>query len=193
MKQKLLLLFALAALLALPRGARADSLTLSFDQSAITVAPGTLTVPFFGAITNPSATDTIFLNSPAASTISTDLSVDVSPFALNAPASLAPGASSGDIELFVVDLDPATPIGMYGNNNFQIQGGPDGGAFTDFNDLVDASFEVDVQTPTGATVPEPATLWTVLTGLLLSAGCLALTDRRRKSVAVKAPEFRPAS
>lgn len=181
MKPRLLLLASILLILGLPLGARADSLTLTLDQSTITVAPGTLVVPFFGTISNPSATDTIFLNNPNPTTAWVYLTVDTTPF-ISAPPDLAPGAGTGEIELFDVDLDPSTPIGSYGGNLFQIQGGADGGNFTAFDDLADATFEVDVQAASSATVPEPGTLLLVFTGLALLAfavkwGCHDLDGR----------------
>ena len=80
------------------------------------------------------------------------LSVDDSPFFANAPLSLAPGQNSGPFELFAVDLATNTALGNYLGNGFEIQGGADGGNFTAFADLADATFSVTVA---GSTVAAP--------------------------------------
>lgn len=152
-------------------GLRADSLTYTLQVNPFQVVPGTTVVAFSADITNSSATDTVYLNGVSPTSNSPYLTIDINPFFANAPLALAPGASSGYVNLFNADLDPATPVGDYAGNNFEIQGGPDGGAGSDFSDLADISFEVDVAPLTGppATVPEPATLLLLATGLALLA------------------------
>ena len=149
------ILLAVAALLSLSPVIQADSLDVQLVQSDLTGAPGT-TVEFFATITNPSTTDTIYLNGDSSSTSTPLLTVDDAPFFSNAPLFLIPGASSGPFELFDVIIDPSTPANTYTGNVFSILGGADGGAGTAFDDLADASFAVTVQTP------EPTTFWLVL-------------------------------
>src|ERR1017187_392563 len=114
-------------------------------------------------ISNPSATDTIYLNGDISTVVSTFLTVDDTPFIDNAPLSLAPGADTGPtpFELFDVTIDPTTPAGNYDNNLFSILGGPDG---TSLYDLVDVPFNVTVTTPTA--VPELDASWLMLTVLI---------------------------
>jgi hypothetical protein len=59
------------------------------------------------------------------------------------------------MEAFDVTIDPSAPDGPYIGSVFSVQGGPDGGANTAFDDLADISFDVNVQS---RSVPEPGTL-----------------------------------
>jgi hypothetical protein len=128
---------------------RAD-LLVQLDQTSLTGAPGD-TLMFNATLLNTSSTDTIFLNGAGSTASSPFLSIDVSPFFLNAPLSLDPGASSGPFVLFDVTIDPSAPDGPYVGNLVSIQGGADGGAF---DDLADVPFDVTVQS---SAVPEPST------------------------------------
>ncbi|MGA7914920.1 MAG: hypothetical protein WCA00_06770 [Candidatus Acidiferrales bacterium] len=151
---------------------RADSLDVTLMPASQTVVDGTLVVVFDGTITNPSATDTIWLNGDSTSTDSTLVSVDDLGL-INVPYFLDPGQSSGLIvDLFEVDLDPALAPGTY-TGVYSILGGPDGGAGTDISDLADANFSVTV-TPESAAAPEPNAL------LLLAAGLAALCAFRMR-------------
>ena len=170
---------AALALAAMASPACADSLSLNLQQSIQTVLQGTASIGFYGTITNPSATDTVYLNGDSYTSSSSYLTIDDSYFFNNAPFSLAPGASSGQFEIFAVDLLPNTPVGDYPLNSFTILGGPDGGMFSDFNSLASVNFEVDVQAPV-STTPEPAT-WALLgSGLALWAGLVETRRRRRR-------------
>ncbi|MGA2419082.1 MAG: PEP-CTERM sorting domain-containing protein [Candidatus Acidiferrum sp.] len=154
---------------------RADTLDVALSQSSQTVDQGTTIVTFDATILNPSATETIFLNADDSSTDSFSVSVDDTPFLLNAPLFLGPSAGSGPFALFNVDLAANLALGMY-TGSFSILGGADGGSGTDFFDLADANFSVDVTKP--AVTPEPGTL------LLLSASlCLLIPRRRRERIA----------
>ena len=181
-RQKLLALsiVLLAAVLVSPRELRADSLNVTLVQVSQTVAQGTTVVTFYATITNPSTTDTVYLNGTGGGTGSPDLTLDDSPFDLNAPFFLAPLASSGAIPfaLFNVDLDPGTPAGIYNeaSNIFSITGGPDGGAGTDFDDLADVPFSITV-TGSSTTAPEPGTNLLLVCGLALLALASQRTNR----------------
>jgi len=166
---------ALATLLWIVPVSRADSLDVTLTQSSQTVTLGTSTVAFDATISNPSAADTIFLNSDSSTTSSLFLTVDDTPFFNNAPLSLDPGANSGPIELFDVLLAPNTPTGVYDLNLFSILGGPDAGSFSDFSDLVDVAFSIDVVSPVAT--PEPSSLLLVFAGLVGVAAFLGARKR----------------
>jgi len=169
---------AIAGILWVAPAVRADILTVNLTQSDLPGAPGT-TVDFFATITNPSATDTIYLNGDNSSTSSPLLTLDDTPYLNNAPLFLAPGASSGPFELFDVSIDPSTPAATYTGNLFSISGGADGGAGTAFDDLADVPFSVTVQPPTSA-IPEPATSWWMLAVLIALAVIRWRWDRTKK-------------
>lgn len=163
---------AVLALLAWSTPLRADSLDVTLDQPTITVPVGTTEVTFTGTITNPSTTDTVYVNSDSSTTSSTLIAVDDTPFLdFIIPAFLAPGANSGDIQLFNVDLDPSTAAGIY-TGVYTLYGGPDGGTGTDSSDLVDIPFTIDVTSPVPA--PESGSL------LMLGLGLLAIVALRRR-------------
>jgi hypothetical protein len=180
MKQSLRLPIGLAvlALLAWSFPLRADSLTVQLDQSTITVPVGTTEVTFSGTITNPSA-DTVYLNADSSETSSLLLTVDDTPFLTGAPLFLDSGDNSGDIPLFNVFVDPSTTPGIY-TGLFSIQGGPDGGTSTDFTDLVDIPFTIDLTPATSA--PEPGTLLLLCCGLFV----IAASHRRNRRLKVSA-------
>lgn len=168
-------LLTLAAAFSMAPSLRADTLDVTLTQATVTVAQGTSSVAFYATIFNPSSTDTVYLNAASPITFSSLISVDSTPFLLNAPVSLAPLATSSSFEIFDVDLSPSITSGFY-SGVFSILGGPDGGTYTDFSDLADVDFTVDVTstTSTGPTpTPEPATL------LLLGSGLSALGFFRR--------------
>lgn len=167
---------ALSAAVGLAPLTRAQTLDLTLLDPNQTVTQGTTVVAFDATILNAS-TATIYLNGDAATTPSSFLSVDDSPFFANAPYSLAPGQSSGPFELFDVDLATNTGVGSYLGNDFEIQGGADGGMFTAFGDVADAQFSLTVASST-VTVPEiePAS---ALSALSLLLGSLAVLRGRR--------------
>ncbi len=143
----------LAALSAFP--AAADVVTIVFDQPNQMGLPGQ-TLEFFGTITNHTG-GTVFLNNDDLNLAGLSFSIN-DQFFNTVPISLAPGQSSGDIELFDVMvanplLDaPATYLGIYA-----LFGGADGDAQ---DNLGSASFSVN-------TTPEPA-------GFFLLLGVLAI-------------------
>jgi len=164
---------AMLALLAWSTPLRADTLDVTLDQPTLTVPVGTTEVTFTGTISNPSTTDTVYLNGDNSTTSSTLLAVDDTPFStFIIPVSLGPGENSGDIELFNVLLDPSTPAGIY-TGVYTLSGGPDGGAGTDFSDLVDIPFTIDVESAVPA--PEPGSY------LMLGLGLLAIGLLRRRN------------
>lgn len=171
---KLICLLAITIFLSAPV-ARAGAITALLLDPSQTDAPGT-TLAYFVTLSNPSVTDTIFLNGISSTASSPFLSVDTTPFDFNAPLSLAPGASSGSFELFDVTIAPGTPPGPYVGSLISLLGGPDDGAGTDFTDLADVNFDVIV---TGSSpVPEPGSLYLLLTALAAGAG-LRLRQRTR--------------
>ena len=140
--------------------AQAATITITLDQPNQVALPGT-TVDFFGTITNTTA-GTIFLNGDDLNLAGISFSTTDQPFFDNAPFFLAPGANSGDIELFEVSV--ASPLldtaGFYAGS-FDIKGGIDGNAQ---DVLGSTSFSVNTASTAPSAVPEPATLTLLLTG-----------------------------
>lgn len=168
--------FAAIVMLAVSGLSKADSLSVTLAQPTQTVLQGTTVVYFTATILNPSSTDTIFLNSDSSVTSSGLVSVDDSPFLLNPSLiSLNPLQSSGLVSLFNIDLPTNLTAGLY-TGAFSILGGPDGGALSDFSDLVDVNFAVNVTAP--VVTPEPGTL------LLLCSGLAALGVFRKRAKTV---------
>lgn len=174
MNWKNIILAAMGLLLAAacPNATRADSLDVTLTQADQTVLLGTTTVAFDATISNPSSTDTVYLNADGANISSSFLTLDDTPFFNNAPIFLNAGASSGPFELFDILLAPNTPVGTYDLNTYSIFGGADGGTGTAFSDLADSNFSITVANP--AAMPEPSTL------LLFGAGLAGLAILRRK-------------
>jgi hypothetical protein len=151
---------------------QADTIQAGPVDASLDAAPGD-TVAFLAVLTNPSVTDTVYLNGIGSAAASPFLTVDTSPFDINAPLFLTPGEVSGPFELFDVTVDTSAPAGPYVGSFVSIQGGADAGAGTAFDDLADISFEVNV---TGtSSVPEPSTA-----GLFLLV--LAIARRRATSL-----------
>jgi len=179
--RRVLNVLGLVVVVSLASSARAQTLDLTLTDANQTVAQGTTVVAFDATVFNPSSTATIYLNDASGTTASSFLSVDASPFFANAPLSLAPGQSSGPFELFAVDVATNASPGSYRGNDFEIQGGADGGTFTAFNDLVNSAFSLTVTSSTVA-APEIDPASTV-SALVLLMGSLAVVcgrrDRRR--------------
>lgn len=153
---------ALALAFAWATALQADTLNVTLTTANQTVVEGTTLVVFEATISNPSATDTFYLNGDSSTTDSALVTLDDSPF-VNAPLFLAPGDSSGPFELFDLQLDPSLGPGLY-SGVFSILGGADGGAGTAFDSLADINFSVDITT-TVAT-PEPTSLLLLGTALI---------------------------
>jgi MYXO-CTERM domain-containing protein len=183
MKTRLPIAFALTFLVSLGAPtARAQILDVTLADPNQTVAQGTASVAFDATTLNPS-TATIYLNGDSATTSSPFLTVNDTPSFNNVPPSLAPGQSSGAIELFDLDLATTTPTGSYALNTFSILGGADGGMGTLFQDLAEVSFSVTV-TPQVGSVPEPGPL---LLGTLGAFGLFATRRRRLVVRSISAP------
>ncbi len=161
-------LFALAVLAA--AGAWAGDITITLDDPNQIGNPGE-TLNFFGTITNndPDSSDpAIYLNSDSLDFVGPgDATFDDNFFASYFPISLAPGATSGDIDLFdIVLADPETdPFGLYSGSTYTLLGGMDGGADSAQDNLAQVSFSVDVGS--ASSTPEPTTLLLLGTGLTL--------------------------
>jgi hypothetical protein len=141
--------------------ARADTIDIVFDHASQTGSPGD-TLQFFATLTNPSA-DTIFLNSyklnlgglPQSSIIN-----DLAFFFANVPISLGPHGTSGDIELFDIQIPNAFPSSSNDGHYTLLGGGPQ-----DQNIVGTADFTVNV--PGISTVPEPSFRMFLILGLAL--------------------------
>jgi hypothetical protein len=141
--------------------AKADTITIALDQQDQTIAAGD-TIEFFGTMTNDSA-NTIYLNADDLNLNGLSLTT-TDQFYNNVPIALAPsgqaGDSSSDIELF--DVTASSPLldapGTY-TGTYTLIGGTDGNAQ---NNLGTANFSVTTLAP----VPEPSTIYLLLTGAL---------------------------
>ncbi len=152
------LLIALLAVTFLSSAAHADSISINLTETIKKGAAGT-TITFDATLTNLTGS-TLFLNGDSSTTSSLFLTVLDGLFLANAPASLAGGASTGQIALFSVMIAPGTPLGTYGSNTFTILGGANSSSLTPLGTV---TFTVNV-TP----APEPSTV------LLFGSGLLAL-------------------
>jgi hypothetical protein len=141
--------------------AKADDITITFDQPNQTVVAGQ-TIELFGTITNNTA-NTIFLNSDDLNLNGLSFTV-TDQFFNNVPISLAPsgqsGDSSGDIELF--DVTVSAPLldaaGVY-SGTYTLFGGTDGDGQ---DNLGSAAFSVTTTSP----VPEPSSIYLLMGGVL---------------------------
>jgi hypothetical protein len=143
-------------------GAWAD-INITFDDPNQTGTAGQ-TLNFLGTITNTGDTP-VYLNFDNLNLTLLDATVSDN-FFPNVPASLAAGASSGDIDLFDVTIaNPGTlPLGTY-TGTYELLGGADGNAL---DNLAQASFSVSV-------TPEPGYFALLGVGLAL----IGWTHRRR--------------
>jgi hypothetical protein len=171
-----LAMMALAVAASHPSAANAQSLDVTLSEPTVTVTQGTTAVDFYATITNPSATAPVYLNGDSATTSTSFLTVDDTPFFNNAPLSLAPGQSSGLLELFAVDLAANTPQGLYSGNVFSILGGADGNAVDDVGDV---RFSVNVTASTVAQAPEIEPTLAIGSLMLLAGGIAVLRGGRR--------------
>jgi len=116
---------------------------------------------FYGTITN-TGDSTVFLNGDSFTVLDAALTYDDSDyFFVNAPLSLDPSGTSGDIELFTITVADGTPYGLYAGT-YQILGGADSNA----SDVL-ASENFDIQI-----TPEPSSLMLLASGLAGLAGVL---------------------
>ncbi len=158
-----------AGLLLTATTAQAGGLTLTFTPDTQTILAGDTGV-FTGTIKNISPIP-IFLNGDSFTALSPGLTADDTPFLMNAPASLAPGAiyDSGPAGLFDISVAPGTPDGTY-TGFFNILGGADPNA-----QIVEATQKFTVQV-----VPEMSSLVS-MAGLVVLGLCTSgLVASRRK-------------
>jgi hypothetical protein len=152
--------------------AKADDVTITLDLANQSIIPGQA-IQFFGTITNDTET-TIYLNSDDLNLAGASLST-TDQFFNTVPISLAPGANSGDIELFdVTASDPLldTP-GVY-DGVYTLFGGTDGNAQ---DNLGQVEFSVDTAAPSA--VPEPSSIYLLISGI---GAAQLLAFRRRSSL-----------
>ncbi len=168
MKKTLLCTLMLATLGTV--AAKADSVTISFDQPVQSASAGD-TLEFFGTITNNSSS-TIFLNGDTVTLDGLSFTIN-DQFFSTVPFSLDPGTSSGDIELFDVTVsDPLADPGALYSGFYTLTGGAAG----DAQDVLGSeSFAVDTTAASTSPVPEPSSIY-----LLLSGGLAALAPVARR-------------
>jgi hypothetical protein len=154
----------LAAALCLLSITPAGAATISFSlfSSLVTVQPGA-DATFGGTMANTGST-AAFLNGD---TWTFPFAVDDTPFFVNFPPSLSPGASASGT-LFTASIPTNAGLGLY-VGVFSVLGGDNPAAQ---NVLGNADFGVNV-------VPEPGTVSLVAAGLLLAAGRVRARTRNR--------------
>jgi hypothetical protein len=166
-KNLLLLSLAAVAFLLAGTAAKADQLSITLDspfQNTGTLG-GTLT--FTATVTNTDPTNTIYLNSESFN-LDAPLTLDASGFWTNSPLSLGPLASSGDFELFTVDVPFGAPVGLYAGT-FEILGGDP----SDVTNVIGSvNFNVNV-------VPEPSSL------SLAGIGIVGLIGTLRRKISLR--------
>ncbi len=145
-------------------GAIANGITITLDTPNQTGHPGD-TLSFFGTITNTdpvSGNAPVYFNLDSLNLTLSDASLNDQFYAAWFPLSLAPGATSGDIELFGVTFaNPETQTyGVY-TGSYGLQGGQDGGDQSATGSLVNADFTVNVEA-----APEPGTSLLIGSGLV---------------------------
>ena len=180
MKRYFLSISYIAYLVILAGAAQASIIQVDLTASSQSGNPGD-TLAFFATITNLSTTDTIYFNGASATAASSSLSIDISPYLIFAPISLAPEQTSSPFEFVDVTIDPAAAPGAYNGSIVSVLGGADGGTSTLFDDLADPSFDVFVNDTTTA-APEPATGWLISGAICLMAAGI---DRRRRQDPVR--------
>lgn len=177
MKSKLLSEFAAllaAVLIAICLPPRADAGTIQLSLTGVSGNPGT-SVTVFGNIVNDGASAAYLNGENFTLGSAAFLNGDPTDFFLNAPLSLDPGQSSGQIGLFTFGIAAGTAPGVYSGNFLDIIGGGP----SDFTDaLASAPFSVDVQGATAA--PEPPALLLLLAGLLVLFGRSVAAELHRR-------------
>ncbi len=142
---------------------RAASIQIDLTSPLVAGTPGSQ-ITFNGTLMNTTL-DTLFLNSAgvnlAGAFDASDL--DVTPFLINAPLTLAAGDSMSAIDMFTITIPIGLAPGSYGGE-FTVLGGADGSA-QDILGTVD--FTVEVQS--GTAIPEPSTWLLCLGGLMAIA------------------------
>jgi hypothetical protein len=149
---RLFLLTALAALTA-----SAGIITIVFDNPNQAGLPGQ-TLSFNAVITHVGdiGDPDLYLNSDSLD-FTMPGAILIDNFFANVPIFLAPGASSGSINVF--DIVLSNSIGEFAGA-YQLLGGADGGAFTAADNLAQANFSVTA-------TPEPATVTMISAALFL--------------------------
>lgn len=155
------------------RSAAASPLTFTLDSSLLTTTPG-LDVTFDATLTNPTAAPE-FLNGDS---FTSALAGDDTPFFVNFPLFLAPGASV-HAAIFKVLVPASTLPGLYAGI-FDILGGADPATL---DVLATQPFTVNV-TPAATAVPEPATL-SLIVAASMAGGSIRAIRRRGNRLSVR--------
>jgi hypothetical protein len=173
----LLALAAIAVLAFVPAQTKADNLTCSFTPSSYTASAGSV-VTLFGTFSNgPNTINFSGYNASIQSGLSLFPNGDPGSQPFDALVGMPGNTTLGPIALFNLLIDPSTPAGTvfsFAANQFQI-------FYFDsaLNEAeVAANFSIVVQGGTPGSVPEPASMMLLGTGL---ASLAAGLRRRRRS------------
>lgn len=167
-----------AAFVLLPAAAQADPLTITLTNSNQTGAIGT-TLSFSGILANgdtPGVNDGILLDSASVTFLGGSFASNTDPFFINAPVTLAQGESTGNIELFLVTINPGTPLGVPFTGTFRVNYTS---AITNSSLFATANFTVTAQQQVEP-IPEPTTMALLGTGLV---GATVARRRKKRQVA----------
>jgi hypothetical protein len=151
--------------------ARADVLAVNFVNSDLSGAPGDV-LTFSGTIEN-TGSDPLYINGIGVTGLGgiPPDNIDYTDFIVEGPIdSIDGGGSFGPFDFFTVTIpNPFSAGDLDGTVNFE------GGSTTDDQELLgSADFGVQVTEGSPATVPEPASIW-----LLVTAAAAAMGVRRR--------------
>lgn len=169
------LAFLGAALLDAPVAAQSQAdATVTFAPATVVIEQGTLSVDFYGTISNPSGSTSFvpqfenFNDISGSQTISPLITYyDSFGSPDNLPASVDPGTTSSPIDFFTIDTSGLTPDVYIGSMSLLDQSG---------NSTAPAKFTLTV-----VPAPEPSA-WLSLTLGAAALGVLTMRARRRQSV-----------
>lgn len=153
-----ILVASVLLLLAALSPARAQTVNVSLTPNAVMGHAGDPSFNIQSTLSNTSGS-TAFINGASVNIPGLGITLDASPFLVNAPASVANGASSGPFNALTLTITGAATPGVY-VGTFTVLGGADG---LQMNNIGTANFTVTVLAPGqsggSSSVPEGDGLW----------------------------------